>query len=147
MIQQNGVSLIDSLIIEIPLTYMRISSNNKWLIFWMFDSATTSTRLEIRNFANFSKLKYDRIFSSSSYYEEIYDCDYTDTDQVWMTTRDIGKLIIYYHLNNQQIIETSALLQSITIFSTGVNSVAYSGIESNSGLQATYFIFHPIDML
>jgi len=36
-------------------------------------------------------------------------------------------------------------LSSVTIFAAGAKSVAYSGIDTSSGVQATYFLFHPID--
>jgi hypothetical protein len=36
-------------------------------------------------------------------------------------------------------------LSSVTIFAVGVKSIAYSGIDSNSGVQATYLLFHRIN--
>jgi hypothetical protein len=57
----------------------------------------------------------------------------------------LDNLKIYLLQNNEQTIETSTNLSSITIFTAGVKSVAYSGIDSGSGVQAKYFLFHPIN--
>jgi hypothetical protein len=64
------------------------------------------------------------------------------------TEKNDGTLVnlkIYLLQNNEQIIETSTKLSSITIFAAGTKSVAYSGIDISSGVQANYFLFHPIN--
>jgi hypothetical protein len=62
--KKDSVSLIDSFIIDTRLDDMRASSDDQWLIFWWSNSSTNITRLQIRNFTDFSKIKYDRIFSN-----------------------------------------------------------------------------------
>ena len=124
---------------------MRLSSDNRWLIIWGADLTTKAARLEVRDFADFSQLKYSRIFSSFVN-ETIYDCDYTETDQIFLTTKkDSLNLKIYSFQNNERAIESSELLSPITILAAGVKSIAYSGVNSSSRVQATYFILHPID--
>jgi len=86
---------------------MRLSSDNRWLIIWGADLTTKAARLEVRDFADFSQLKYSRIFSSFVN-ETIYDCDYTETDQIFLTTKkDSLNLKIYSFQNNERAIDSS----------------------------------------
>jgi hypothetical protein len=105
---------------------------------------TNDQRIQIRNLDKVVTVKYDRTFPNFVQ-EVINDCDYTDADQIFLTTADFIFNTAYLLQNNEKTIESSTQLSSVTIFTTEATLVVYSGLDSRSGSQATFFVYQPIN--
>jgi hypothetical protein len=62
LIQDSGVSLVESVTNDISSANMRLSSNGQELILWGDDLSTNDQRIQIRNLNKLATVKYDRTF-------------------------------------------------------------------------------------
>jgi hypothetical protein len=62
LIQDSGVSLVESVTNDISSANMRLSSNGQQLILWGDDLSTNDQRIQIRNLDKVATVKYDRTF-------------------------------------------------------------------------------------